>query len=117
MISQVVFNAKELRTALAKDLRQTIVDNHIEADSTKINEQVKEFMSNCAPKEYPTYVFIEFTFLRSMFGVDLFSSTLFISEDELKGLINDFKKPEIVKTNKIITIKDADVSDSIKDTL
>ena len=84
MIEGIIRNEKELRALIRKDLKKSASEKQFTPTSKELTEQIELFMSTDAPKEYPIYAYIDFTFICKGFDVDLLSSCHYLTEELLK---------------------------------
>lgn len=90
MINGIIKSEEELRTLIRKDLKKA---GHQCAPTKKeLDEQIESFFEDeeLRPKEYPAYVYIEFTFLYHGFDVDMISTSHCLTKSEMEAILKQF---------------------------
>jgi hypothetical protein len=90
MINQVVRSEEELRKLIRKDLKKA--GSQCAPTKKELDEQIKTFFEDeeLAPKEYPTYVYVDFTFQYHGFDVDLLTTSNCLTKTELEEILEQF---------------------------
>lgn len=97
MIKQIVKSEAELIDLITDELSSNEKSNNTHGDNTKeeITDYINYFLKRNAPKEYPAFIFAEFTFIYNRSNeyntskVTLINSFISLNKEELSNYINE----------------------------
>jgi hypothetical protein len=90
MIEGIIKSEEELRKLLRKDLKEA--GRQCAPTKKELDEQIEDFMNDedFQPKEYPIYIYVDFTFVYHGFDVELLSTSHTLTKAEMQKLLNEF---------------------------